>query len=252
MISPLLRRVSTAAFLLAAAIAVRAEPAIISKARAYVGPEAALDAIRSVHYVGSLVTPDPTDEKKMTYVSVEIIAVKPFRQRMTFSSDRSIEITGLDGYDAWHRVQNPKDPTKGSLQLLGRPQIKRLRANTWENLSFYRGLEHEGGKIVDLGAAEADGVSCRKIAFVHSDTYVFVRYFDDATGRLVRTETEGNVVIREQGEIRVNGVRFPKSIATTSKDAKGKERTVVLTFDKVTVNESFPDNLFTIPPVSRL
>jgi hypothetical protein len=251
MTSSFLRRLPLAVFLLSA-VTLRAELPIIARARAYVGPEAALDAVRTIHYVGSLVTPDPLDAKKMTYVTVEIIVSKPYRQRMMFSSDRSVEITALDGYDAWHRVQDPKDPKKTTLQLLGRPQIKRLRANTWENLSFYRGLEHEGGRVVDQGEAKVDGVNCRKVAYVHSDSYVFIRYFDDATGRLMLTETETGVKIREQGEIRVSGIRLPKSIVTTSRDAQGKELTVTLTFDKITLNESFPDSTFTLPPISRL
>ncbi|MDB6168240.1 MAG: hypothetical protein JWM88_1104 [Verrucomicrobia bacterium] len=228
----------------------RAELPIIAKARAFVGPDEALNSVKSIHYVGSLITPDPQDAKKMTYVTVEIILQAPYRQRITASSDKSVEITGLDEYDAWHRVQDPKDSSKWRMQLIGKPQIKRLRANTWENLAFYRGLEREGGKVIDQGNAPADGVRCRKIAYVHSDDIVFYRYFDELTGRLVLTENEAGVSIREQGEIRVNGIRFPKAINTTSKDPKGHEQTLTLTFDKITLNESFPASAFAIPPIS--
>ncbi|MDB6095714.1 MAG: hypothetical protein JWM32_3276 [Verrucomicrobia bacterium] len=228
----------------------RAELPIIAKARAFVGPEDALTAVKSIHYSGSLVTPDPTDPKKMTFVTIEIIVQAPFQQRIVASSDRSIEVTGLDGYDAWHKVQDPKDSTKWKLQLVGPDPIKKLRANTWENLAFYRGLEREGGKVIDQGTVKIDGISCRKIAFVHDNSNIFFRYFDDETGRLVLTENEAGIGIREQGEIRVNGLRFPKSITTTSNGRDGKPQTVTLTFDKVSVNESFPTSTFTIPALN--
>jgi hypothetical protein len=245
----LLRRLLISA-VLGTAVAMRAELPIIAKARAYVGSEEALNSVQSIHYVGSLVTPDPTDAKKMTYVAIEIILQAPYRQRTVASSDRSVEITALDTYDAWHRVQDPKDPTKWKMQLLGKNQIKRLRANTWENLAFYRGLEREGGKVVDQGAVTADGVACQKVAFIHSDDIIFYRYFDVGTGRLVMTELENGILIREQGEIRASGVRFPKAIRTTSKGPSGEDQNVTLTFDKVTVNEVFPATTFTIPPSS--
>ena len=245
-----LRRLAALGVLLVFGTAVRGELPIIAKARAYVGPEAALSAVNSVHYVGSLITPDPTDAKKMTYVTVEIIVQAPFQQRIVASSDRSVEITGLDGYDAWHRVQDPKDSARWRMTLVNKDQIKRLRANTWENLAFYRGLEREGGRVVDQGVATADGVSCRKLAFIHSDNIVFYRYVDPVTGRLVLTESESGVAVRERGEIRVDGIRFPKAIVTTSKGPDGKEQTVTITFDKITVNESFPASTFTIPALN--
>ena len=250
MTTPCFRRLAVLAVLLFTGAAVRAELPIIAKARAYVGSEAALDAVKSIHYVGSLITTDPTDARKLTYVTVDIMIQSPYRQRISNSSDKSIEVTGLDNYDGWHRVQDPKDATHWRLVVLGKDQIKRLRANTWENLAFYRGLEREGGRVLDQGAATVDGVACRKVAFVHDDSIVFFRYFDETTGRLVLTETERGVAIRELGEIQANGVRFPKSIITTAKAADGKPQSVTVTFDKVTVNDSFPAGTFAIPAFS--
>ena len=250
MITPSLRCLTVLAVLLFAGAGARAELPIIAKARAFVGPDAALDAIKSIHYVGSLITSDPTDARKLTYVTVDIMIQSPYRQRISNSSDKSIEVTALDSYDGWHRVQDPKDPARWKLMLLGKDQIKLLRANTWENLAFYRGLEREGGTVIDRGAATVDGVACRKIAFVHDDKIAFIRYFDEATGRLVLTEVGYGVAIRELGEIRVNGVRFPKTIITTATGADGKPQSVTVTFDKVTVNESFPDGTFAVPAFS--
>jgi len=137
------------------------------------------------------------------------------------------------------------------MTLLSGEQIKRLRANTWENLSFFHGIEQRRGTVNDLGTVTLDGKSCRKLAFDHSDGIVFTRYFDEATGRLLLTETENGIRIREEGEMVVDGLRFPRKIISISKLNDGSERTVSIVFDKVIVNEPLADSLFTIPTMTR-
>lgn len=227
-----------------------AEPAIIAKARAHLGSEGALDGVKTVHFLGTLATLDPADPQKEVRAKMEIIFQKPDQQRIVATTEKSTEVTALDGYDAWQRLTDGADPTKWRQTLLGGDQIKRLRANTWENLSFYRGLERRGGQIEDQGDANVEGVACRKIAFIHSPTIVFYRFFEAATGRLVHTMTESGGTIREQGEIVVKGIRFPKSIVTETKTAAGKMQTVTIHFEKVMVNETLPSSLFALPPLS--
>ncbi len=224
-----------------------AEPAILAKARAYLGTESALDAIKSVHYVGTLVSSDPADATKQTRAAMEIIFQKPGQQRIVATSDKVIETTALDSYDGWQRIQDAADATKWRQTLLGTEQIKRLRANTWENLAFFRGIERVGGRLEEQGTKTVDGVACQKIAFIHGPGIVFYRYFETATGRLVFTETEAGGTIREQGEMVVNGVRFPRSIVTSTKNAQGQSQTVTINFEKIVVNTAFPDTLFRVP-----
>ncbi len=227
-----------------------AELPILSKARTYLGSDSALDRLQSIHYAGTLVTNDPADPKKQTRAAIEIIFQKPYQQRVTTTSDKTIETTALDGYDGWMRVTAVSDPTKWQQTLLGGDGIKRLRANTWENVGFYRGLEREGGEIRDQGPAVIDDIACEKIAFVHSPSITFFRYFDLNTGRLVYSETESGGTIREEGEIVAGGIRFPKSIITVSKNQAGQPQTVTITFDKITVNETFPESFFAVPPLT--
>jgi len=248
--SPFGRPVAFLAVLLALATTARAELPILTKARAYLGPEAALNAVKSVHYQGSFQAPDPADLQKQVAVRVDIIFQAPYRQRTVRSTVAFIDTTALDTYDGWHRMQDPKDASRWRLQLLPAEQIKRQRAIAWENLGFYRDLEHAGVKVLDQGPATIGGVACHKVAFAHSDDIIFYRYFEAATGRLVLTETESGAAIREQGEIMVNGIRFPKVIVSTSKGKAGKDETVVITFDQITVNESFPDSIFAVPSFS--
>ncbi|AHF93500.1 hypothetical protein OpiT1DRAFT_00881 [Opitutaceae bacterium TAV1] len=222
---------------------------VIAKARSFVGPENELAALRSVHFKGTLTVMDKDAEGKDVPVNVglEIIFQKPYQQRIVATSPEKVEVTALNGYDAWQRIVDPKDTTAWQLTILGADQIKRLRANTWENLSFYRGIGDVGGAIEDLGAAQVDGKNCRKLAFRHADNIVFNRYFDEATGRLVLTETESGSTIREEGDLRAGKLRFPKKIVTANKLADGTMRELTVVFDSVKVNETFAGDLFEVP-----
>lgn len=237
---------------LVAPVAVRAaEPAIIATARAFVGSETTLNGLKAVRYSGTMTLPDPKSPGGKSRVAIELIFQKPYRQLIMTTSDKLIETTVLDGYDAWQEQRDPNDASKRRIVLLGPEQIRRLRASTWENLSYFRGIEAKGGKVVDQGTATVDGVVCRKIAFFHGTGIEFYRYFDAATARLVRSETENGTVIREQGEMMVSGIRFPRTIITSpSIDAK-PEQEITVTFDKVVVNEVVPDSRFAVPVLRK-
>lgn len=223
-----------------------AEPAIIAKARAYLGTEAALRAVNTLHFTGSLELGD-TPPEAATPIKVDITFERPYRQRSVITSERGTEITVLNGYDAWQRVSAPGDESRWSLSLLQVPQIKNLRANVWENLSFFRGLEAEGGRIEDLGSTTVDGQACRKLAFIHSPEVIFYRYFNEDTGRLVLTETTRGEQIRESGVMVVAGVKFPKALTTVAPRADGTTQTITINFDSVVVNEPVAAGAFEMP-----
>lgn len=230
--------------------ALRAEDPLIAKARAFIGPEATLDAVQSLRLIGELEVLDGT-EPASAPAKIEILFQKPDRQRITATNENRTETTALDGYDAWSRVTDPSDSSQWQVTLLGPEQIKRLRANTFENLAFFRGLERHGARVEDRGTATVDGVACRKFAFVHAPGIVFTRSFDLATGRLVLTETESGTEIREEGELRSGGLRFPKRIVTINTLPDGATRTIRVTFSEVTVNPTLEAALFAVPPMSN-
>ncbi|MDR1282022.1 MAG: hypothetical protein LBK99_14565 [Opitutaceae bacterium] len=227
----------------------RANEDVIAKARSFVGPENELSALRSVHFKGTLTVMDRDAGGRDVPVNVglEIIFQKPYRQRIVATSPEKVEVTALNGYDAWQRIADPTDASAWQLTILGADQIKRLRANTWENLAFYRGIGDVGGSIEDLGAAQVEGRNCRKLAFRHAANIVFIRYFDEATGRLVMTETEAGSTIREEGDLRAGKLRFPQKIVTANRLADGTTRELTVVFDAVTVNATFADDLFEVP-----
>ncbi|MFA5056608.1 MAG: hypothetical protein WC485_00710 [Opitutaceae bacterium] len=228
---------------------------IISKARAYLGDEATLSAVKSVHFVGTMETRQlaPEGPKPLKF-TIDIIFQKPYQQLITRSTPAATEITGLDDYDGWQRIQDMTDPSRWQLTLLDPAIIKKLRANTWENLNFFKGIEKRGGSVQVVGPTTIDGTAVVKVTFVHEPGIIFHRYFDSATGKLVLTETDQGDRIKEEGEIMVDGLRFPQKVTTASKatDAKGQlvENPVVITFDKITLNEVFPESVFAVPPLT--
>ena len=226
----------------------------IAKARQALGTEAALNAVESIHFKGTLettqrvpVNPENPEagefREEALRLGIDIVFQKPYRQRMTLRSDRIIETTALDGYDAWVRRADATNESQWQLTLLDKQQVKRLRANTWENLNFYRNIAQRGGKVEFGGEATIDGRACIQLVFTHDPAIVFTRYFDKATGRLVKTVTEAGGEIREEGEILVGGLRFPKKLINKSPDGQ----VATITFDSVTLNENFPASDFEVP-----
>jgi hypothetical protein len=225
--------------------AAQAEPAVLGLARAYLGPESTLNGIKSIHFVGTVQRVDPDQPALSPIVdSLDMVFAKPLRQRLVVVGPKASRTTVLDGYDAWDWLQERDDPTKFRLIWLTAPDIKTLRANTWENLYYYRGPE--GGAIEDKGPATVDGVACERVDFTHAPGIVYERYFDRDTGRLVQT-VKGAEQIRESGEIRADGIRFAKKIVSTTKNPDGKEVVTTVTFDSVVLNEPLRADFFAVP-----
>jgi outer membrane lipoprotein-sorting protein len=209
----------------------------IGKARAFLGGREALDAVRSIHFTGTL------ELANGSKLPAEIIFQKPYQQKITVTGPTAIETTALDGYDAWQKRTNPANPTQWQITLLDAAQVKRLRANTLENLSFYSVAAMPGAVVQVGGDATVDGIPAVKLSFKHAEDIVFTRYFNKATGQLLKTETENGGEIREEGEMRINGIRFPKRVI--NKSATGA--VTAITFEQVRVNEMFPPETFAVP-----
>jgi len=242
-----------AALALFAAGPLRAETAEqwIAKARAFVGSESALNAVTSIHFTGRLETTEkvPSAEDKSKLVDqplsmpIDLVFQKPYQQRITITGTQVTETSGLDGYEAWQKRVNLLNPSQWQFNLLDATQVKRLRANTWENLCYFAGIEKKGGTVRLGGDVTVDGLACVKLSFIHADNIIFHRYFEKATGRLIKTETESGGEIREEGEIIVKGVRFSRKVI--NKAANGT--VTIITFDQVVLNEQIPAAEFAVP-----
>jgi hypothetical protein len=239
--------VACAAVLLAPC-AVLAEPAVLGLARAYLGPESTLEGIQSIHFVGSLTWNDPgSTGKPPVTASLDMIFAKPLRQHLVDRREKVTRTTVLDGYDAWDFDQSNTDPTKHRLTWLTAGDIRTLRANTWENLYYYQ--VPEGGQVEDKGPATIDDIACERVDFTHGPGIVYERYFDRDTGRLVLT-VRGQESIRESGELRVDGIRFAKTITSTTKASSGGSVVTTVVFDSVKLNEPLAPDLFTVPSIA--
>lgn len=216
---------------------------IIAKARAHVGPEDAITAVQSLHFIGTVVSSQGGSQQSLP---IELIFQKPYRQRVTVTGPEKVEITGLDGYEGWQVQQSKKDPKSWGIKLFLPAQLRAIRANVWENLAFFRSGEPTV-RVEDRGSEVVDGVACRKLAYIHNDQDTFYRYFDTNTGRLVLTETDKGVQTRESGEITAGGLRFAKQVVSSQKAKDGSDVTVTITFDQIAVNETFPDSQFSVP-----
>ena len=222
------------------------QPAILDKARAFIGSENAIAAVQGLRFIGELEVAEG-ELSSGGAAKIEIVFQKPYCQRITATSENRSEITALDGFDAWQRVINHQNSSRWEVNFLGADQIKRLRANTFENLSFFRGLEQVGGQLKDLGESTVDGIFCHKVAFVHGPGIAFTRSFEVATGRLVLTETESGTQIREEGELRAGDLHFPQRITTTNLLPDGNKRTIRVTFTAVEVNPGLDAAVFAVP-----
>ncbi|HUJ43196.1 MAG TPA: hypothetical protein VLW52_06280 [Opitutaceae bacterium] len=244
----------TGAVALVAAARAQTADEVIAKARAYLGDEATLNAIHSVHFFGTIETGQATPgDTKAARSAIEIVFQEPYRQRITRTSPTTVQVTGLDDYDGWQQVQDLKDVNNWQLTLLQPEVVKNLRANTWENLNFFKGIEQRGGSVQIMGPATVKGIATIKVAFIHDPKIIFYRYFDAKSGKLVLTETNLGDQIMEEGEIMVNGLRFPQKVTSVGKaknaDGKVVEVPVVITFDKIILNETFPADYFSVPPM---
>lgn len=237
---------------LALSVAVSAQTdATLQKARAFLGSDSALAAVKSVHYKGKLTTTvtDAAGAEVKAEADILITFAKPYFQRIEIIATGKREITALDDYEAWQRIQNPEDVSQWRMTILDEPQVRRLRANTWENLNFFGDITAIGGAIEDLGRVTVDGRSLHKIAFAHSAEVIFFRYFDPVTGELVFSETDAGAVIRETGENRVSGVKFPNTVETTSTRPDGGKQVVSVIFESVAVNDGIDRLDFRMPSV---
>ncbi len=194
------------------------EPEIVVKARSYLGTEDALNSVRTIHLVGTVMKTVSGNSKTDVTANVDIFFEEPFRESVVLLAADRISHTALDNFEAWQQVQTPRapgqaaiDPSRASqLTLLGSDQTWALRADTLENLGFYRGVLRTGGAIKDLGQELVDGISCEKVFFTYSPSINYVRYFDLRTGRLVMSETLGGPTSARAAKSSPGGSVFPR------------------------------------------
>lgn len=212
---------------------------IIAQAREFLGGEERLSAIETLRYEGTF----ETSEGLTGEVTIEL--AKPLLQRLTVSRDGRVQETVLGSYEGWVSEFLAENPRRRNVAIMDSRRIRELRANTWENLYFYKNIESRRGSVESLGFKEIDGVQAVGLAFHHRGGYSFIRYFHPETGKLLHTETGEGTTIREEGEKIVDGIRFPEKVITMSNG----EIVHTVVFTKIEVNPDLSPDTFTFPTV---
>ena len=102
------------------------------------------------------------------------------------------------------------------------------------------------GTVTRRPPVERYGQMVDVIEFRYDDDFIYVRYFDPASGRLLGTDLSDTVEIREMGFISIGGVRFPQEVETYVKG----ELVNRIVFDRVEVNVEIDPELFEYPAIT--
>ena len=209
---------------------------ILKKARSYVGTESVLDSVQSLKFKGTITTANGD------VGGIEINLRSPFQQLQILSGNGVVQEFGLNDYDAWKKVYRSDNPDEYNLIPSNPGQLKRVRANTFENLKFFSSDTNYQRKLEYLGQEIISGESVKRVKVVYGSMY-YIRNFKASTGQLILTEIETGEHIQEQGEIRVAGIKFPKTLISLI-DGEEIHR---INFDSMEVNPDLEDSLFVQP-----
>lgn len=215
--------------------------AILKKARDYIGRESDLRKIKSIRYFGKI-TNEEGDEG-----TVEIYIRAPYQQLQIVTLNETVSEFGLDDYVAWRKVYLAGKPDNYQLYPATAEQLKRTRANAFENLNFFSTETTYTRKIDYLGTDTFEGKQVEKVKIRYGKVF-FIRYFDSSTGELLYSEIENGEGIKERGEMIVDGIRFPKGVA----NFLNGDQVSFVEFELIEVNPEVDDSLFAQPALPGL
>ncbi len=217
----------------------------VALARAYLGGDAKLDAIKSIEYRGSLVYGDGSSG------SIESVVVRPHFQQFSSVINGYKETTTLNRTEAWRKVERIDQPGSWSMDFLDPDGIRHMVASVQDTLSFFKEPPSRNGRIEYLGTEELDGRQVRVLKYLNSDYIWFLRYIDAETGKVLRMANDKGTVFTEQGEILVDGVRFPEKLIVTFATGAGQKSSMELSYTSVVVNGEIDFERFKVPVMAR-
>ena len=213
---------------------------VIAKVRSYIGGNTQLRAVQTIQFEGTF-----TNHKSLRKGEILIYLKKPLKQRLDIinTHDGIIETTAINDIDGWGRRANEKDADDWTIRILSLSEIKRMRANTFDNLNFYSNTEQIGGSVLNKGIVDKDGRSAYLLHFRYDKTIHYKRYFEVSTGRLIATINDKGIEIKDFDEFIVDGIRFPRG-QVHIEDGEMKS---TLTFTKIIINIPLDDKIFELP-----
>jgi hypothetical protein len=215
--------------------------ATVTKARVYVGTEEALAALESIQYRGKVTYYGEEEEIGEAIISFK----KPGSQRVEFIFPNRRHVSGFNGYEGYEFVEREDEfgvPAK-DMRVVKGVELRLNKFASIENIYYYRPFELTEANTVDHGIVTINGIETHCIDFIHHDRYVFKRYFDTATGDLVQSVVGTGLVVTEEGDFEVDGLRFSKAIT-------GKlngENIYKIAYEEIIVNPELPSDFFAFP-----
>ena len=212
---------------------------VIAMARAYIGPEEKLDGVRSLIVVGTEVPADDGPEVRYT-----AHLKRPLYQRVEQDDGQMLTVMAVDPYEGWVMRQRHGQPLSAArIAPMDPATYAEMRVNTIMNLYYFRGHERFRGEVTYLGEREVDGEPAHVLEYRFGRRGRMVRAVHAETGRLLTTELDGGVLLRERGKQRIGGLRFPEQIESYIDG----ELAGTITLEQIRVNPEVDDAIFAYP-----
>lgn len=214
--------------------------AIVERARATVGTEAALNSLVTLQMSGWI---EPA-ESTMPSATILIISRKPCSQRLAVTVDDIVETTILEGDSGCIIRSNLSDEDKRSqIRKMTDEELKRVAFSTRQFFSFYSADFKSGENIKYKGIEQRRGTRCHKLLYSYPDGISTTRYFAINDDTLVSTITDKGVESVEVGEQIIDGIKFPKRVEYY----QGQKMLHTVVLRDIKVNKPLKRGIFTIP-----
>lgn len=212
---------------------------VVARARSYLGTEEALNRVESLSFRGT-VTNRAGD--RVSTMSLELMS--PNFQKMTIVNQETYSVTVVNAFEGLTRVHNLDNPSLYTIAVLPPDRVEFLRANSLENLNFFRGAEVSSKAALVLnGETIKRGRPVYRLESQYPNV-TYTRFFDRENGQLIATRiSQGDYELVEQDYFQVEGIRFPRHVLTYSPDGH-LLRTV--TFEEIIINPKLTVEDFTL------
>lgn len=212
----------------------------VELAKEYLGGSKNLDSVESIHFKGVLVYGNGQSG------TIDSVFKKPSYHQVVTTLGAVKETSTLNKSEAWRKVEDLQSPGAYQLSFYDVDEVRQLQATVVDTLSFLDTPPVRKGRIEYLGTGEVNGESAVVLYYIHSDRVWFRKYFDPETGRLMHMVNDKGVIYSYEGEIVVDGIRFPEKVIVRIITQFG-EQTMEVSYSSITLNEEFDLERFRVP-----
>lgn len=213
---------------------------VIARARAYIGSEEALTSVKSLYKKANILYSDGNSG------TAEITFMKPLFHKFIGVVNENKEISALDETEGWRKTEVVGQPEAWSLDLYDVGEILHLQANVREELGFFQRPTPRGATVEFVETRMVDDIECDILHYDYGDGIWFRRCFEVGTGKLILSINDKGVRFVPDGELEVDGIKFPAKVTTIFQSPYGVE-TLELSFSKIELNRNFKEESFKIP-----